>query len=387
MSKSKLSMRKSASLLLFFILVGCKISNSKIEGFGSFEKIDSIQFSIPSDLIFQDLDPAARKIIFLKDADSKKEVILTDFEGNIITTFLLTDTLNSRFDHLLTPISFQSDRFISVFGSKELRNYDLVGKIEQLFQVPPNLEQQISKSTSYDVTDNSLYFSSTMIMNLKNKDLKRFKTVKALERINLETGDLEFLIKLPESSIFQNGKYFLNGDWSPIIELDKDKIHIIFGIEPQIYTYSKTPPFDLLSSTPLELFNFQVFDGFKDFSSTLGLNSHLFSSGRFSSIQKLNSGFLISYFPGFDSSELKDYLATMSTEDIIKTIREVKGEHSFRLVVIDSLGKPLADFVPIGFDINKIIIKNGEIWIPENLRLSNNSNQFKIYKIKIEKVY
>lgn len=77
----------------------------------------------------------------------------------------------------------------------------------------------------------------------------------------------------------------------------------------------------------------------------------------------------------------------MSTEDIIKTIREVKGEHPFRLVVIDSLGKPLVDFVPIGFDINKIIIKNGELWIPENLRLSNNSNQFKIYKIKIEKVY
>ncbi|WP_338222121.1 hypothetical protein [Algoriphagus sp. oki45] len=61
----------------------------------------------------------------------------------------------------------------------------------------------------------------------------------------------------------------------------------------------------------------------------------------------------------------------------------MKKDYPNKMAVIDSIGNTLADFTPNGLDINKIMIKNGELWIPENLNTNLNESQLKIYKLKI----
>jgi hypothetical protein len=377
-------MKKPFLLPVILIVFSCSKKDQKLNEFGGLEKIDSIQVEVSPDLIFQDIDFDSRVILFLSKIESKTEVSLIDFDGKVIESFSLKNSSMDNFEDLLVPLSFQNNQSISAMGSNELISYSLSGQIIRVYPFPKNLNQQISKSTFYSESENKLLLLSKDILLISNKDLHKFDKVNVLENIDLLTGQSEFLFQFPSISIFRDKKFFFKADWVPLFMVDKDEIHIIFGIESVIYTFKINSPDVLLKSIPIHLSTYQHFEGYVNYSSILSRIGHAFSSGKISSFYKFDEYFLITYFPGFDITKFEKKLSNMSTEEMIKFIREMKIHYPNRMSIIDYMGNPLADFVPVGLDIDNIILRNGELWIPESHNLDVNKNIFKIYKLKVK---
>ncbi|GMQ27319.1 hypothetical protein Aoki45_40020 [Algoriphagus sp. oki45] len=314
-------MRNLLIFQIILIVFSCSKTEKKFEEIGGFEKIDSIQVPISPTLIFQDLDLNSEKVLFLDKSDSSPKILLMDFKGNTKNTFPLTKETNFLFEDILIPFEFQADQSISAIGPKGLINYSFTGTSISTFIMPKNLIEQISKSTYFDISENNLILWNRDIVNLNNKDLSKFENICVLESINIANGESKPLIKIPNISIFRNDKYYIKGDWLPVFTVEKDEIHIIFGIEPNIYTFKKGHPNKLLKNTPIKLKAYRNFEGYDNYASTLSSINHPLSSGKILSIQKINKHFLITYFPGYDPINVNEKIRSKSTEELIEFMR------------------------------------------------------------------
>jgi len=374
-------MKNRLALYLLFLIVGCNSKVQKQENIGGLVKIDSIQISIDSELIFQDIDPFSETVLLYNQIDSIEAIYVFDFDGNIQSTFSLTNGT------LLTPLSFEGNNTIVAYGSEGISTYSFSGKVEHVIAISGAQSKQLPRSDIGQRLENhkdKWITLSKEILNLSNKDLNKFEHARILASMDQNTGKSDFFLKFPQKSVFRSGKYFFKDAWTPVFTFDEDKLHVVFGIEPVIYTYSASPPFDSLFSLPLHLVNYQFFKGADSFSSGLRFFDNSFTSGKILTIHKFQGNFLIAYYPGFNESNTAQQLLGKSTEEAINYLRDMKKKNPNRMAVVDSLGNRLADFAPEGLVATSMLIRNGDLWMLGSPDLEQGENKLKLFKLALK---
>src|SRR5690606_16051144 len=199
-----------------------------------------------------------------------------------------------------------------------------------------------------------------------------------------ETGKREPFLKIPETSIFRNGKHFFGDSWKPIYTVSEDLIFVAFGIEPVIYAFKSVPPYSLVKRIPLDLEQYRYFKGGNDYHSVDNFMHLRNSTGRIETIKIINGYYIIAYFPGFSKVDIEQGLMNKSPGEA-KFFRErMQEKYPNRIAIFDSLGNRLDDFVPKGLVAEEMLLRNGELWMQETPDEEVERDYFRLFRVGLK---
>ena len=299
--------------LIFVFLFSCNSGNrSQPEGDTgekavsiSFEKLDSVKIDYLGNPTVHDIDPQSGTILFMEHRQSSEDIMVADFEGEILASFSKLGDVPDGYGKLMSTLRIENDESFLVYGYNGFMTYDFTGELQskeklKTFRVP-NFTRKSMGFGMEKWEGNYLYIDQGS-SHIDYYSLEAYNEMRLLNWLDPKTGAKEPFIQFPENSIFKSGKYFFRDSWAPAFTLADDKIYVVFGIEPVIYVFETSPPYSLLSSIPVELEDYRYFNGSID-KSVDGILR--FTSGQYIKYQENRPDIVIAYFLGYPVHKIK----------------------------------------------------------------------------------
>lgn len=326
------------------------------------EKIDSVQIEYLGNPIVHDIDPQSGTILFMEHGDTFEDIYVVDFDGNILYTYPKFGDLPDTYGILFAPLKIIGKHEFLAYGLNGLLTFDFSGKLisrTKIQDIAPYNFARKSMGYGLGILDDAVLYIDQGSRNLDYSDLDIYHKVSPLITIDKITGKIEEVMKIPESSIYLNGKHFFRDAWAPVFELTNDKLFVVFGAEPKIFVFDNNNSFSLIKEIPFNIPNYNYFLG----ESSYNPNSlmYYFSYGRVETINWLDGVFILGYFPGYDQIDINESLENKSLEEYREFGERMRKKYSHRFAMFDSVGNLLNDFVLENVDPRNIILRNGEI--------------------------
>lgn len=350
----------------------------------SFEKLDSIQINYLGRPSVHDLDPLSQRVVFIdKNLSGRdEEIFVADFDGNILSSFIIDGDTRDTYGHLMAPLVIDGEKSFMAYGFNGFMRYDfdgnLISRVKIVDFINPNgfrtgmgygLEKLEDKYLYYEWGSNNIDYS--------DKDFfERYHTMFLLDPT---AGIRESIIPFPENSLFKNGNFFFRDAWEPVFHISDNKLYIVFGLEPVIYIYENQAPFNLISSIPIELPDYHFFKGSEKYKD--GFTPHTLTSGKISNIKYVDNYFLLSYFPGLDAADFEMSVSSNRSPDFWT---EMRKKYPTRIAILDNQGQILDDFVPHGLHPTTMIVRNGELWMKGKPDGEVELDYFQIFKVGLK---
>jgi len=355
----------------------------------TFEKLDSIRIDYLGNPIVHDIDPISNTVLFMEFMEFSNDIMLADFEGNILNSFSKSGDFPDSYGSLISTLRIDSDSSFFAYGSNGLLRYDFSGKLlskvdHHDFQPP--IFKHIAMRFGMEKIGDRYIFEEQDYRGLNPRDNDHYKNLYLLSWLDPETGEKEPFLQVPEKSIFRNGKYFFGNSWKPIFTVSEDVIYVAFGIEPVIYAFKSTPPYSLVKRIPLDLEQYEYFKGGNDYRSIADFMHLRNSTGRIETIKRINGYYVVAYFPGFNKVDIDQSLMNKSSEEA-KVFRErMQKKYPNRIAILDSLGNRLNDFVPMGLVAEEMLLRNGELWMLEKPDEEVEQDYFRLFRVGLKVV-
>ena len=312
-------MRKSYFLfiLLSALILACGTAEEKSTGTTAatelrFEVLDSLDLDFLGSPILASTNPAGSKFGFY-DYPSKK-IIISDQSGEILDTLSKTgDTPDSYGFMIDLPVIWGNDKLIQV-GMNGVFIYDQAGNMLKKISHPEDMGgaafMSITGKTSKIVEFDGVPY---LLMNsIRTRDTyageqKFYDTYKAIEVVNLETGETEDFGPFEEGSLFHNGNGFIQSDYLPAFAASKGKLYLSHGGEPKVWVYSFSPEKATLDTAlALDIPNLYPIEGIDRKELSEGSYSISGVNAAIKNIFVQGGKILISYYPGIDPLEMEE---------------------------------------------------------------------------------
>ncbi|WP_192346480.1 hypothetical protein [Algoriphagus sp. Y33] len=275
-----------------------------------FELLDSLDLDFLGSPILASTNPEGSRFAFF-DFPSKK-IIISEKSGEILDTLSKNGDTPDAYGFLIDlPVIWENDKLIQV-GMNGVFIYDQEGNMLKKIKHPEDMGaaafMSITGKTSKIVQFEGvsyLLMNSIRTRNTYAGEQKFYDTYKALEIVNLETGETTDFGPFEEGSLFRNGKGFIQSDYLPAFAENKGKLYLSHGGEPKVWIYDFSPKNATLD-TALALDIPHLFP-------IEGVDREELSEGNFSvnggnaaikNIFVQSGKILISYFPGLDPVEM-----------------------------------------------------------------------------------
>lgn len=353
-----------------------------------FNKLDSIQIYYLGTPTVHDIDPISKMVLFMEHKEHSAEIMVADFDGNILNSFSKSGDVSDSYGGLVSTLRIDSDSSFIAYGSNGFLRYDFSGKLlsqvdHQDFQPP--IFNHLAMRFGMEKIGARYIFEEQDYRGVNIRDSDHYKDLYLLSWLDPETGEREPFLKIPETSIFRNGKHFFGHSWKPIFTVSEDLIYVAFGIEPVIYVFKSVPPYSLVKRIPLDLEQYRYFKGGNDYYSVSNFMHLRNSTGRIETIKIINGYYIIAYFPGFSKVDIEQDLMNKSPEEA-KVFRErMQEKYPNRIAIFDSLGNRLDDFVPKGLVAEEMLVRNGELWMLGKEDPNTEKDYFKLYNLVLKK--
>lgn len=351
------------------------------------EKIDSVQIEYLGNPIVHDIHPKSKTVLFMEIEEFSNDIMLADFEGNIINSFSKFGDVPDGYGKLLAPLQILGkDEFLAL-GLKGFSIYDFLGNLHSQVRLNeiyfPDFRRIAMGHTMYKLGNKYLNIEGgTRDINYDKINLH--SDIFLFNLVDPSTGSKEPIIQFPKTSIYKSGKTFYRHAWSPVFTVVENQIFVAFGGEPVIYKYSGKSPFELISRIPLNLKDYNYFEG----QNSEYLEHDFFglfkASGRIENIKKFEDKFIVAYFQGYDEVD-KEFHFAKKTPGESKELRERLDEkYPFRLAIFDSLGNLLNDFVPEDYDPTSMLLREGQLWVKEKPDPDVEKEYFRLYRLGLK---
>lgn len=363
--------------------------NSEIEKKAVFfEKLDSVRIEYLGNLRVHDLNPVSETVLFEEVGEFHQEIILADFNGNIINSFSKFGDMPDTYGSLFSSMRLLDGNSFLVYGSNGFLTYDFKGnmlsRVKLVDYEPPIYSPLYMGHGMEKLRDKYLYVNQSFPPGKDYSDKDTYNDMYLLNWLDPVTGEKEPFVQFPESSIFRNGKYFFRNAWDPVYNLADARIYVAFGLEPVIYVFDDSPPYPLLSSFPLDLPEYRFFTGADDFSSHWTFFGSRFTSGMTLNIKKFEGLFLIAYFPGYDNADTDMRFSNKSPQETVAFNDRMKQKYPNRIAVLDSAGSLINDFVPEGLEAYSMLVRNGELWMLEIPDEEVEQDYFRLFRVGLK---
>ncbi len=351
---------------------------------GLIEKLDSIQIEYLGNPYVHDIDPKSGTVIFKEYEDFSNDIYLANFDGQIFNSLSKFGDVPDGYGKLISRLQFTNKEAFIALGLKGFLKYDFEGNLidhASIDQIEiPNFQKNAMGHGMVKLGEMYLTIEGgTRAINYDKIQLH--SDVFLFNLFDPVHGTIKPIIQFPETSIYKSGKTFYRHAWSPVFTVVENQILVAFGGEPVIYHYNSEPPFELISSIPLKLKNYNYFEG----QNSEYLEHNFFdlfkASGRVENIKKFEDKFIVAYFQGYDKVD-KEYHFAKKTPDESKELRKrLEKKYPFRLAIFDSLGNLLKDFVPSDYDPSSMLIRDGQLWVMGKPDPDVEKDYFKLYRI------
>src|SRR5690606_23475247 len=317
-----------------------------------------------------------------------QEIILADFDGNIISSFSKFGDMPDTYGIMLSSMRLLDDNSFLVYGSHGFLTYDFKGNMISRIRLvdfePPSYSPISTGHGMEKLRDRYLYVSQSFPPGKDYSEKDFYTDMYLLNWLDTETGKKEPFVQFPESSIFRNGKHFFRNAWDPVYHLADDRIYVAFGLEAVIYVFDDSPPYPLLSSLPLDLPEYRYFKGADEYSSHWTFFMLRFTSGMILNIKKFDGHFLVAYFPGYNSEDTEMRFSDISPEEALAFNDRMKQKYPYRIAVLDSAGSLINDFVPEGLEAYSMLVRNGELWMQETPDEEVEQDYFRLFRVGLK---
>ncbi|WP_339902463.1 hypothetical protein [uncultured Cyclobacterium sp.] len=330
----------------------------------SFEKIDSVTIEFLGNPVIHDLDPVSQKVVFSDFKEDQTNLFIAHFKDGIMSSFSKEGDMPDSYGSMNANATILNDSTFLVYGSKGFFVYDYTGK--NISKIKHDLQlnyKEIGMGRGMTAKGDKYLYWNASRPSMRHNDLRFYHEAYLLSWIYPETGKAEPIIQFPESSLFRSGKYFARDSWTPVFTTSDEFIHVVFGIEPVIYTFRSSLPYSILSRIPIELPDYQYFKG-KDSYHT-ELEWLWLNYGKITNIKKVGDFFLVTYFPGYDAYDREISASNLSPNERKEFITKMREKYRNRVVVLDLNGNLLAEIDPGNLWPSSTIIRNGELWMME----------------------
>lgn len=329
------------------------------------EKLDSIKIPEKNRFIIHDILSKSRTYL-IEITGNNTRYFLGDFDHDENLIGLRIEAFSDEFGSLIAPLKIIGEDSILAVKSKGYTLHDFSGqvisKVKSVKEINPPSKLEMSLEI-LRIGDSFLYPFSKEINSHRNVASGLDKDI--FIWLNPFTGELKSFLQIPRKSLFRNGRFFFKAAEKPVFTLTEGFIHVVFGIESVIYSFSSFPPYDLKDMISLDLPDYRKFEGWEKEKSALTHFNLPFVYGRIEGMFKIGDYFLLSYIPGLDPVQYREYQRAKSTEEQISLTRELKRKVSQKIVLVDSQGKVVYQVDADGLDPNTLLIRNGEIWMKE----------------------
>lgn len=375
---------------LFIILISCQQAkeNSWENKFASevnLKKVDSVSINFLGDIVLQDIDPISETIIFTDNLPHSSEIFLADFQGNIFKSFSKFGDVPDTYGQRLAPIRIIEENRLLIYGSAGFFTYDFTGKLiskvknrdfELLGSTGGNIKDGMEK-----VKDGFLLMNQTLPPDKDYSDINLYEKMYVIDLLQPKIGGRKPIIKFPRNSIFRSGKHFFRRAWDPTFTNTDGYLYVVFGLEPVIYIYDAKSPYTLISQIDLNFKEYRGFRGTNEYSPEGNSLFFRFNTGFIENIKKFEDYFLIAYFPGYDTNDLKEYSSKMSINERQQFGLRMKEKYQYRLAIFDKNGALINDFIPSDFLPYSMYLKDGQLWVMEKPDPDVEKDYFKLYRI------
>ncbi|MDR7132200.1 hypothetical protein J2X69_004567 [Algoriphagus sp. 4150] len=273
---------------------------------------DSLDLDFLGSPILASTNPEGSRFAFF-DYPSKK-IIISDKSGKILDTLSKNGDTPDSYGFLIDlPVIWGNDQLIQV-GMNGIFIYNQDGNMLKKIKHPEDMGGAAfmsipGKTSKIALFDNVPY----LLMNsIRTKDTyageqKFYDTYKALELVNLETGESKDFGSFEKGSLFHNGKGFIQSDYLPAFAESKGKLYLSHGGEPKVWIYDFTPEKSTLDTTlALDIPNLFPIEGVDRKELSKGSYSIHGGNAAIKNIFVQKGKILIFYFPGLDPREMEE---------------------------------------------------------------------------------
>lgn len=386
-------MKNLFRLLLFqVLLISCSqskqetdLSNQIGNTLVRLEKIDSVRIGFLGNPIVQDIDSNSETVLFTEPGNYSEDIYVTDFDGNIIHSYTKFGDLPDTYGVLFAPLKIVGGNEFLAYGINGLLTYDFSGQLLSRIKIqdiqPYNFAKK-SMGFSLGILEEGFLYFDQGSRNIDYSDRRLYEEVNAMVLIDKTSGKREELMNIPESSLYRNGKYFYRDAWAPIFELTEDELLVVYGADPKIYVHEKTRPFRLIREIPLDIPDYNFYAGEDVYNPDSFLN--YFSHGRIETITKINGYFILGYFPGYGPQDLATSKENNSPEEWQAFRERMLKKYPHKVVIFDSKGDLINDFVPSNVDPRNIIQRDGQLWAMGKMDMEIERDYFMVYKLELK---
>jgi hypothetical protein len=381
------------NLLLFF---SCNPKNKlvidtdelKLSKVIALQKLDSIRIDYLGKSTIHDLDPESRTVLFMEHKESFEQIIIADFDGKILSSFSKLGDIPDGYGRLISTLRIIDANSFIAYAYNGFMTYNKEGKALSRVKLiefhTPNYVPMLMGYGLEKIGEKYLYINQDSPVNNDYSDINRYSEMYLLDLLNPATGEKEPIIKIPESSIFRNGKYFFRNAWDPVFHLADNKIYVAFGLDPTIYAFDDNAPYTLDFSLPLNLPEYNYFKGTDEYSDDFSFFGLRFISGMILNVKKFDGYFLVAYFPGYDLMDAEIYFENKSPEEA-KIFRDsMQQKYPSRIAIVDSIVNVINDFVPKGLEPRSMLVRNGELWMMEKSDEEIERDYFRLFKVGLK---
>ncbi|WP_209331544.1 hypothetical protein [Lunatimonas salinarum] len=91
--------------------------------------VDSIEIPFIGKPVVHDINPGARRILFMDHRELGEEIYVVDFEGNILHSYTKFGDVPDRYGVLMAPLTFVDNHHFLAYGFVGFNTYELSGRL------------------------------------------------------------------------------------------------------------------------------------------------------------------------------------------------------------------------------------------------------------------
>ena len=323
----------------------------------------------------------------MEHKESSQIINVISFDGQLLSSFSKWGDKPDNYGKLLASLKIINKNSFFALGTRGLFEFTFDGELMSSVKFS---EIPLLGFSNIGMGDGMVDFNGGFIIENRESTPKLksgnayYSSIKPLLFISSINNRIVPILKIPDSSIFLGGKWFFNNAWDPAYTVAEDQIIIGFGLEPKLYFFSHNEPISLINELSLDLPKYQYFKGADEYSSDVNFFGQARTSGKILNIKKVKDYFIVSYFPGFDATDVEESLTNKSQEIAVEFWNDMKKKYPSRMAIVDSLGEVLNDFVPEGLEPSTMLLRNGELWMMEKPDDEIENDYFRLYKVGIK---
>jgi hypothetical protein len=349
--------------------------------------IDSIQIPFLGNPMVQDISPSQQRIIFMDQKEYSEDIFVTDFEGNILSTFSKLGDMPDNHGGIRAPVFISGEDSILIYGNRGYLTFDMEGNMLSLIRPQEFTGYNFAffgMGRAFEKYGSKLLYFDQGSRKEDYTQITLYDELQVLNWHHPKTGKKTPFNPLPESSTFKSGKYFFRQAWFPAFTIADNLIYVIYGIEPMIYAFDVEEPHELKRSIPLNLNDYELFPGLDEYTDDfrkLGLG---FEWGKIENIKRMGDYFVLAYFPGNDAADRELLWVNKTPEEAIAFRESMQKKYPKRIQVTDLEGNRLLDFAPDHYHPETMLLREGQLWVMAKANTDFEEDFFKVYRLVIE---